>query len=245
MFAGAPNAPSIFSVTHPGGWILGEDGQPRLTSVSGVVSSIHDPDSFDFLVRTATQAIDLWKPTGIIWDEPKTFVTDYSAMAQAALGERPTVSEFYRATADFHGRVFTAIHEGYPDLQQCYFDQAHKSDEIIELGAGLPHLTYFGCDGRPWSPEDGGRTENTGGGHQKVLLSSGDRFLEAAKRKGVSYLWLIENHNLATEDIGLMDRRLPEVLDRKVDHLIYYYYPRNVAEPDRAMNVLRRHLVNF
>ncbi len=245
MFAGAPKVPSVFSVTHPEGWILSFDGKPYFTPVSGVVSSVHDPASFDFLVRTAVKAIALWKPAGLIWDEPKTFVPDFNPRAMAALGVNPTRSDHYRATAAFHARVFTAIHQRCPDVEQCYFDQSHKSNEIIHLGAELPHLAYFGCDGRPWTGEDGGRAENQGEGHQKVLLGAGDRFLAAAKQRGIPSLWLIENHNLLTEDIALMDHRLPEVLDRQVDHLIYYYYPRNVADPDRAMNVLRRHLVNF
>jgi hypothetical protein len=245
MFAGAPKVPSIFSVTHPDGWILEADGKPRYSTVSGVISSVHDPASFNFLVETAAKAIDLWKPAGIIWDEPKTYVEDYNPLARAALGDNATPADHYRAVANFHGRVFTALHDRYPTVKQCYFDQAHKADEIIEMAAGLPHLAYFGCDGRPWAPEDGGRTENEGGGRQKVLLDSGERFLKAARKNDVPSLWLIENHNLATEDIALMDRRLPDVLEHKVDHLIYYYYPRNVAEPDRAMNVLQRHLRNF
>ena len=245
MFAGAPKVPSIFSVTHPDGWITGANGKPHYTTVSGVISSIHDPASFNFLVETATEAIELWQPAGLIWDEPKTFIRDYNPMATAALGTEATVADHHRAVVDFHGRVFTAIHERYPAVEQCYFDQAHKSDDIVQLAAALPHLAYFGCDGRPWSPEDNGRNENGSASRPKVLLGSGDRFIKAAEDNGVPTLWLVENHNLATEDIALMDRRLPEVLERKVDHLIYYYYPRNVAEPDRAMGVLQRHLRKF
>ncbi|MGB3852436.1 MAG: hypothetical protein WA958_21155 [Tunicatimonas sp.] len=50
---------------------------------------------------------------------------------------------------------------------------------------------------------------------------------------------------MATKDITLMDRRLPEVLSHDVDQLIYYYYPRSVAEPNRAMQVIARHVKTF
>jgi hypothetical protein len=53
---------------------------------------------------------------------------------------------------------------------------------------------------------------------------------------------LIENHSFTADMIEPMDRHLPEVLQRGADLYLYYYYPRNVAEPDRTMEVLGRHL---
>lgn len=39
-----------------------------------------------------------------------------------------------------------------------------------------------------------------------------------------------------------IDRRLPEVPARAPEQLIHYYCPRNVPDPDRAMDVLWRHV---
>ena len=52
----------------------------------------------------------------------------------------------------------------------------------------------------------------------------------------------IENHALTNADVDIMDRRLDEILSLGADHVIYYYYPRDVEDPDRAMEVMARHL---
>ena len=70
----------------------------------------------------------------------------------------------------------------------------------------------------------------------------GERFLWAAEKYGKNSLWLIENHNMALTDLPIMEVRLPEVLAKDVDHLIYYYYPRNLEDPDKIMDVIAVHL---
>ena len=51
---------------------------------------------------------------------------------------------------------------------------------------------------------------------------------------------------MQARDTGLMDRHLPELLAHDIDHLIYYYYyPRNVENPDENMAVIARHIRNF
>ena len=42
-----------------------------------------------------------------------------------------------------------------------------------------------------------------------------------------------------------MDRNYPAVLALKPDMAAYYYYPRNVQEPDRAMAVIAKHIKKF
>jgi hypothetical protein len=39
-----------------------------------------------------------------------------------------------------------------------------------------------------------------------------------------------------------MNRRLPEVLAMRPDHLIYYYYPRSLEAPEDTMGIIARHL---
>ena len=45
--------------------------------------------------------------------------------------------------------------------------------------------------------------------------------------------------------VDALDRNLPAVPALPADMFAYYYYPRNVAEADRAMAVIGRHLKQF
>ena len=47
------------------------------------------------------------------------------------------------------------------------------------------------------------------------------------------------------KDVALMDKRFPEILNKDVDHLIYYYYPRNLENPENNMRVIGKHISNF
>jgi hypothetical protein len=99
-------------------------------------------------------------------------------------------------------------------------------------------MDYFGCDGRPWYSNDGGQDESTG----KCLLDSGKRFLVKARQKNVKSLWLIENHNLNEKDTELLKERLPETISYRPDQLIYYYFPRNLSNPEEIMTVVEENL---
>lgn len=37
----------------------------------------------------------------------------------------------------------------------------------------------------------------------------------------------------------------PEIVTKDVDHLLYYYYPRNLQDPERTMTVIAEHIKNF
>ena len=88
------------------------------------------------------------------------------------------------------------------------FVYANSSYKIIEKAAAISHMDYFGCDGRPWSNSEGGKQESEG----KVLLGPGEKFIEAARKNGKKSLLLIENHNMTSAEIPLMDRGLPKVM---------------------------------
>lgn len=109
---------------------------------------------------------------------------------------------------------------------------------IVERCAKIAALDYLGCDGRPWGLDDECRTED----ENKVLIGQAERFISAARANGKGGLILIENHNMTSECFDLMDRRMPEVLALGAEQVIYYYYPRDVDEPDRQMTMLARHL---
>lgn len=240
LFAGAPKVPSLFSVKNPQTWMLNKDGSPQVSNVSGVKSSVHYPETFEFFIESLDEMFRHWPIKGVIWDEPKSYGFDYSPKAIENLGPDAPEEAHVKATVDFHGRLNKYIKDKYPDITTNLFAYANLKDSELALIAKTQHLDYLGCDGRPWYNSDGGQQESGG----KVLLgeNAGERFLSAAKQNNKKSLWLIENHNLATADIPLMDKRLPEVLQHPVDHLIYYYYPRNVADPEKAMQVISKHL---
>lgn len=240
LFAGAPKVPSLFSVKNPQTWILEKSGKPEISRVSGVKSSVHYPETYDFFIESLDEMFRLWPIKGVIWDEPKSYGFDYSPMAVNNLGPDAPEEAHVKATVDFHSSLNQHIKENYPGIITNLFAPADLKDYELKLAAQTEHLDYFGCDGRPWYNKDGGKLESSG----KVLLGkdAGERFLAAARQNNKKLLMLIENHNLATEDIPLMDKRLPEVMKHPVDHLIYYYYPRNVAQPEKAMQVIKKHV---
>jgi len=241
LFAGAPKVPSLFSVKNPQTWVLQEDGSPKISDVSGALSSVHYPETLEFFLSSIDQMFNLWDIKGVIWDEPKLMSSiDYSPKAIKNLGEKAPVESHVQAFLDFISDVNKHIKVKQPQIRTCMFLYANLDDWKIDLAAQTEHIDDFGCDGRPWYNSDGGKQESTG----KVLLGNdgGERFLAAAKKHGRNSLWLIENHNLALADLPIMDKRLPTVLSKDVDHLIYYYYPRNLEDPDKTMRIIAKHL---
>ncbi len=103
MFAGAPKVPSLFSVKNPQTWVLQKDGSPKITQVSGVTSSVHYPETYEFFCESLAKAFELWPVRGIMWDEPKAYDYDYSPKAVEQLGQDAPREAHWRATADFHG----------------------------------------------------------------------------------------------------------------------------------------------
>jgi len=242
LVAGAPKVPSLFSVQNPDTWMIESNGDPYHSKNSGVISSVFSEKTLSFVVDSMLKAMDLWDIKGVIWDEPKTFnKIDYSKNAVARLGHVPDRKETITANAAFYSAVNKALKEKNADFTTSLFLPADKDEDIIAGAAQITNLDYFGCDGRPWAPEDGGKLESSG----KVLLKNGERFIPAARQNGKGTLWLMENHNMLDKDADLMDKRLPEVLSKDIDQYIYYYYPRNLETPDFIMNVLKKHLQNF
>ena len=241
LFAGAPKVPSLFSVKNSQTWVLKENGKPLISRVSGVISSIHYPETLEFFKKSIDKVFKLWNIKGIIWDEPKFFNEDFSPKAIETLGRNAPRSAHVKAAVNFLSNINGYVKNNYPEMNTCLFAYANIKDDVVEAAARTKGLDTFGCDGRPWSVNDGGVAESS----QKVLLGPGERFLKAARKNNKNTLWLIENHNMRNEDVEIMDKRLPEVIKKDVDHLIYYYYPRNLEDPDRNMGVIKKHLMNW
>ena len=242
ILAGAPKVPSLFTIRNPQTWILRKDGTPVDSSVTGRISSIHYEETYEFMIQALDKLYSSWDIKGIIWDEPKTLSIDYSPKAIEKMGPDPTEDQQLQANVDFYTKINKYLKTHYPDKTIGMFIYSDLPDKVVYKMAETEGLDYYGCDGRPWRLEDGGKTENPG----KVLVGhTGQRFIDAAKKQGKKSLFLIENHNMADKDIPLLKKRMPELLNMDIDQLIYYYYPRNIENPDKLMNILKNRLKTF
>jgi len=254
LTAGAPKVPSLFSAAHPETWMVNKRGTTFVSpQVSSVISSIHHPKTLQFFCDAL---VELYRQhpamAGFILDEPKAFNVDTSPMAVAALGANAPLEAHLGAARDFYAKVCRFAKERWPDKLTILFQKAdnHTPAELA-AGGGVGPLDYYGCDGRPWTREEdaqfphGGAVSESGKG--KILLSGvGQIFIDTARRvPGRKSFFLAENHNITSPMIDAIDRNYPAVLALKPDMLAYYYYPRNVQEPDRAMAVIAKHVKKF
>lgn len=253
LTAGAPKVPSLFSMLNPQTLIVNKKGGTGLgMRTSGGISSVHHPETFKFFCETLAE---LYRQhphlAGFIIDEPKCFVADYSPMARAALGQDAPLPAHYAAVRDFFSRVCAYAKQQWPDKLTILFQQAHNEDDELEASAAIHPLDYYGVDGRPWGFEDDAKMKGSGEGQEsgkgKILLGGkGQKFIDLARRiPGRKSFFLIENHNLHSSMIEPLDRNYPAVLALKPDMAAYYYYPRNVSEPERTMTIIGRHLKQF
>lgn len=249
LTAGAPKVPSLFSTLHPETWIRNQDGSvyqsPR---VSGVISSIHHPATYDFFCQSLTTLFTKFPIDGMIWDEPKGFRLDYSKAALSNLAPNAPREAHWKATADFYGRVSRFVREKFPAKRIAMFVQAHNNLQQVEICAQIQGIDTFGCDGRPWDIDtekqwsEGPKQEDQESGKGKVLLGKGERITALARKYSKKTLMLAENHNLPAKMLPAMEQGLPKVLALPLDHLIFYYYPRNIEEPERNMAIIARAL---
>ena len=239
LVAGAPKVPSLFTVQNHETWMRNKDNSFVHSAVSGRISSIFHPATADFMKETANKVFETWDIKGLIWDEIKSLKFDYHEIALKKLGKNAPFEAYVDANVDFYSEVNASIKANFPDKEIGLFIQSNKSDMIMKKCATISDLDIYGCDGRPWGNTDGGKLES----HGKVLLDGvGQRFIDTVKANNKKSLWLIENHNMADADLEILKNRLPEVIDSEVDHLIYYYYPRNLQRPDSIMNVTKNNL---
>lgn len=243
LVAGAPKVPSVFTCQNPDTWICNKDGSIKKSNISGCLSSIHHPKTLEFMINTTRKMLQTWDFDGVVWDEPKTLGMDYSEMAKEALGDEFNHKGQVKANAKFYSAINKMIKKEFPNVATSMFLFASVGNTTMNEMAKTEMLDYFGCDGRPWSNTDGGKLESKG----KVLLGDdgGERFIDAARKNGMKALWLIENHNMSDNDIPVLKRRLPEVVKKAPEQLIYYYYPRNIQSPEVIMNIIKKEVVKY
>ncbi|MCK5207275.1 MAG: hypothetical protein KAQ79_04620, partial [Cyclobacteriaceae bacterium] len=229
-------------IQHQETWKKNEDGSYASSSVSGRISSIFHPATSEFMQETAKKMFKTWDMKGLIWDEPKSLNKDYHELAIKKLGKNAPLEDYIQANVEFYSGINKNIKAEFPDNKLGMFIYANMDDMTVRKCATIKDMDIYGCDGRPWSDKDGGKQESEG----KVLLGGvGQRFIDAAKANSKQSLWLIENHNMADADIPILEKRLPEVIGSDVDHLIYYYYPRNLSSPDKIMNIIKKNVAKF
>ena len=241
LVAGSPKVPSTFSVTHPQGWMLDKNGQPYFSEVCGVHSSVHDPATYEFYCKSLDTLLGNHPIAGIVWDEVKILKKeDHSAFARAKRPEDAGQEWDIDQGALFFDRVGGHVRSTNPGIDLNMFLYSHSFGAPEKRYAQIENLDAFGCDGRPWSVTDDGQPD---GGKGKCLLGGpGQKFIDEARKNGKGGLMLIENHNMRAQDNHLMDQRMPEVLAMNPEHLLYYYYPRNIEKPEENMGIIAKHL---
>ena len=254
LTAGAPKVPSLFSVANPDTWMVNKKGTTFVSpQVSGVISSIHHPKTLAFFCDSLGEMYRQHPAmAGFIIDEPKCFNVDTSTMAVAALGANAPLTAHLGAARDFFSKVCRVAKEKWPDKLTVMFQKAdnHTPDELA-AGGGVSPLDYYGCDGRPWTKEDDAKFAASGNGQEsgkgKILLSSvGQKFVDTARRvSGRGAFFLAENHNLSSAMIEPLERNYAAALALQPEMFAYYYYPRNVEEPDRVMEIIGKNLKAF
>lgn len=239
LVAGAPKVPSLFSVQNPETWILKEDGSPVITDFSGVISSVYHPATLAFYRKALEAMLDGSIPIkGLIWDEVKVLgMVDHSPAARAARPPAGGAEDDARATAAFFDQAGAYAKSLSPGLQIGMFLYCDRQGPCQEAMAGIEHLDDFGCDGRPWSAAMSSREESKTG---KLLIDHAPWFIRQARDRRKNPLVLIENHHMTSREVGLMDKGLPEVLSLGAGHVLYYYYPRNLEDPEYNMQVVAR-----
>jgi hypothetical protein len=224
LTAGAPKVPSQFAAAHPETWLREANGRPHVNPFSGPACDVTHSAVGDFFRGQLSVLLKQWPIRGLIWDEPKTLET------QGPLA----LARFYDAMGA-HARLVR------PDVKLAMFLHSYQGAALAEPCAAIPNLDIFGCDGRPWGPAEAPLVDNDA----KVLLGGhGERFLAQARAQGKQSLLLVENHDLPAKAGPVLEANLPRILALKPDHLIYYYYPRNLEDPELIMNIMARALAS-
>ncbi len=231
LVAGWHRAPGYFAIGRPDTWARRADGSP--VECFGPQVSVFHPDTPAFLAETVGRMVDELGFTGLVWDELKSLEgEDHSEWAKRALGRPAGPADRLAGTVACFGQANRLIRQRHPQLTISSFLYASCPDEQVRACAAIDRLDEFGCDGKCWRPGELATGEGGGG---KVLLGNFERFRTAAAANGRRSFVLLETQLLDAPALELTLQRLPEFLAAGPDHLVFYYYPYGLAEPDRFM----------
>jgi hypothetical protein len=231
--AGAPLTPDYFGYAAPHTWTIQSDGSPLIRCV-GPVCSFYYPEVERHVIETVADMITRYRPSGIIWDEPKS--TNWQDFSKSALADNPTADfrQYMRDFAAFASRVNLDLRRQFPDLCIVHFDEACRNDAVVEESARIQGLDFFGVDGRPWDCRDEEIERE-----RKVLFRHGERFLRAARQNGLGTFALVEHQRLSAAEDDVFARNLDRIGQLDVDFLAYYYYRAGTGDIERNMKLAR------
>lgn len=239
LVAGWGRQPSYLSVEHPEWWGRRADGQTR--GYFGPEVSVFHPEVPDAVAETVHQMLKKFPATGIVWDELKSLEgEDHSQAAIDRLGRPANENDMLEGTVQCFSKINQRLKQLHPNLQIATFIYADSKPEQIESCAAIDLLDQFGCDGKCYKP---GESDVGEGGANKVLMGGVDaRFADTAKKNHCTPFTLLETQLLDEPTLKLSLSRLPEFLATKTGHLVYYYYPYGLADPERFMPLIGKQL---
>ena len=239
LMAGWGRQPSYLSANNPEWWARNADGAVRQSF--GPQVSVFQPDVPEAVAETVGKMLEQFPATGIVWDEIKTLSgEDHSHWAVEALGRPAKEQDMIEGTVACFSKINRQLKKMQPDLRISAFLYADSSDEHVARCAAIELLDEFGCDGKCYPP--GVSVAGEGGGN-KVLLGGHDaRFAAAAQAHNLTPFTLLETQLLDTPEMELSLQHLPGFLQQKTGHLVYYYYPYGMGDPERFMSELGKAL---
>jgi len=242
VVAGSPKVPSMYAASTPHVWSLDAQGNPNI--FMGPMCSVHHPDSAAFFQQQFDVTLGRWPFAGIIWDELKNLQKpDHCDAAKAKIrteGLDPAMLDapewiaqqsvgFFDAMTEYAASVRSGLKSGL-------FIYGHLPQYIIDACCSMQHVEVVGLDGRPYTLQPKPEAEHH---PNKSLIDQGPSFKATATAHGKQSLMLIENHDMPEELYDNMQRELPATLAMDFDHVLFYYYPRNLTDPDRQMQIIK------
>jgi len=223
---------SCLSIDHPEWWGQYSDGRPRQSY--GPQVSVFHPDVPEAVSGIVSKMLRRCPATGIVWDEVKTLHgEDCSKAAITQLGRPACKSDMVEGTVKCFSEINRHLKACHPQLRIACFLPSGNEVSTIERCAQIDLLDEFGCDGKCYYP---GESEVGEGGSTKVLLGGNDAiFADAAKRNELVPFTLLETQLLDRSTLDLSLSRIPQFLSTKTGHLVYYYYPYGMENPDYYM----------
>ena len=239
MFAGVVGTHSIFSWTHPELWMRDVEGKPVQTGF-GPITSVHYPETFEFIYGTAKKMLQDYPVKGLIWDEPKMLhLCDYSEAAQKKMPPNLSESDIQawqmQQAASFFSKVMVELKKNYKEVEQWCFIEANQKWALKDF-ASMDGLDVFGVDGKPYHHEDLKKKIRS----NKPLIPNCIPFIEEAKKNNKETMILLENHALPLNAHEIWDKRMDQVVGLNPDHWIYYYYPRDLEDPEANMRMVEK-----
>ncbi|WFB34967.1 hypothetical protein P3T73_12440 [Kiritimatiellota bacterium B12222] len=242
LVAGWGRQPSYLSVEHPEWWSRKADGRTR--GYFGPEVSVFHPEVPDAVAETVLKMLEKFPATGMVWDELKTLEgEDHSQAAIDALGHPADEKEMLSGTVNCFSKINQRLKQTHPDLKIASFIYANSSKEHIESCAAIDLLDQFGCDGKCYKPGESAVGE---GGEHKVLMGGIDaQFAATARENDCTPFTLLETQLLDEATLEISLSRMPEYLPTKTGHLVYYYYPYGLANPEHYMPIIGKNMADW